>query len=199
MIMGVLNRDLSFSSSPALTWLPLNSPLATSNGLAATSSHAVSSVTSSGTITVSVNTDGGDTNPKIILVEVGDSSGYDYSSNCASSGLMRVVSGTPTDGLTTLKTAKLSKSPGLLIAFSGQYVDSAPLAGTGFTDHGAYPIYNGATNTTRVESKRITSTDAVEATFTPSATSTFGYTSCCAFFLENGAQPDPQNVAWGRG
>jgi hypothetical protein len=169
----------SVTSSPSLTWSILDAIDDTTNGQ--TFSHAISSVTSAGSITVTGNLSASDTFRGGIVKEIGGSSGYDTGSHAAQ---LQATPTTGTDATTSTNTPSLSAQPALI---SGACMNTAgvatPAAGTGFaSDSSGFGF--GGTSAMRSENMRVTSTSAVAATFTAGNNS--AHISLAAVFLESG-------------
>lgn len=108
-----------------------------------------------------------------------DRSGFNYQS----------APTTSTDAVTSGNTPTLSSGNGILIGlgFDAQSgLGTYPSAGTGFTDHGTG--WSGSAQNYRLESKAISSTSAVAATFT--AASNVGH-HAIAIYLQNGETAPP--------
>lgn len=116
------------------------------------------------TMTPSVNCDF----RSLVAIEVGGAATVSYG---GSTGQVQNAAGT--DGVTTGNVTPTGQ-PALIIGMSmstGAFPGSAPASGTGFTDNGAFwQMGQGAGKEyARLESKRITSTSSVAATFTQTA------------------------------
>lgn len=116
--------------------------------------------------------------------EIGGSSGYDATAN-AKAGQNQQTPGTGTDAVTTGNTPALTAQPSLISGFAMDTSGTGtPTNGTGFTSDGTGWGF-GATALMRAESKRVTSTAALAATFT--AGSNVAHSSMATVFTETGA------------
>lgn len=94
--------------------------------------------------------------------------------------------GTAADGVSSLATATLTTQPALVSGLSfNDFSNAAPAVGTGFTDGGTGWTFGGGSAGARSESKRVTATTGVAATFTASAD--VAHMSCVAVFTETAA------------
>ena len=169
----------SVDSSPALTWTKLDTIFDTVHTQKL--EHWVSSVTSAGSITVSAHWASTVTFRGSALTEIIGSSGYD-SAAAAHNGQWQALPTTGTDSTSSLATPTLTSQPALISGFCSKSSGavSNPAAGTGFTDGGA--MWQAAANGGRAESKRVTATTGVAATYTAGLNN--DHLTAVAVFLE---------------
>lgn len=99
-----------------------------------------------------------------VAKEIAGTTGYDAVASAAKAGQVTAVPGLAADGITTGNTSALSAQPALISAGAIASNGGLPGVGTGFTGDGI--CFNFGGNIGQSESKRVTSTSALAATFT---------------------------------
>lgn len=150
--------------------------------------HFVSTTPAVGGSTVITATYSGSIDRRfIVIAEIGGAAGGYDSTADANAEQLQATPTTGTDATTSTNTPTLTSQPALIvgICWNGS-ADATPAAGTGFTSAGTRVTYGGAVSAVvRVESKRVTATTALAATFTAGANKPHG--TFAAVFLENAA------------
>lgn len=172
----------SVTSSPSLTWTILDDSSRSASD-SQNMAHAVSSVTSAGSITVTGNLGSSQGFRAGAVKEIGGSSGYDSTAG-AHNASSQSAPGTGTDALTSGNTPTLTSQPALVSAWSENFSASngIPNAGTGFTSDYSGSDWGGGPQN-RGENKRVTSTSAVAGTYT-AVNGGNAYGTVVAVFLE---------------
>lgn len=121
-----------------------------------------STALSVGTLTVTATLSAACTDRSMLFIPMTEVSTFDkYNSQ------KQLTPGTGTDAVTSTATASLTSQPALIVGISTvRFSNTAPAAGTGFTDNGSFIQQGLGTDKVRVESKRVTATTGVAATFT---------------------------------
>lgn len=179
-------------SSPTATWTLLNALNDAGNGQR--SEQWVADNFAAGSVTITETYSAASTFRGIAAKEIGGTSGYDATA-AAKNAQFQQFPTTGTDATTSNATPTLTAQPALL---SGWCFDSSgsgtPAAGTGFTSDGTGWKLGGAADQLRGESKRVTATTGVAATFTAAANSS--HNSFAAVFTEGSpAPPAPPAIA----
>ena len=155
--------------------------------------YVSTTTTSSTSITITVNLDIQAVFNGIAVKEIGGASGWDSPNGKA--GQYQAAPTTTTDATTSTNTGTLSTQPALVSGFCANSGNAAvPAAGTGFTSNGTGMAIAGAA-TCRGESKRVTATTAVAATFTAAANT--AHVTTAVIFKESGGGGGGQITAIG--
>lgn len=184
---GATGTVSSITSVPSLTWTVIGSVVRDAGDGQSITQYR-SSVTAAGGVVVTANLSGSFSDRGICVKEIGGSDG----NVVGNAGQLQATPTTTTDATTSGNTGTLTEAPALL---SGICIASGgagqPAAGTGFTSDGVGWTFGGGTNLMRSESKRVTSTAAVAATFTAAANS--AHMSLVAAWGEaaSGSSPTP--------
>jgi hypothetical protein len=188
---GNAGEITSVTSSPSLTWTPLDETEDLTNTQLC--KHFISSVTSAGSITVTANLSVSRAFRGGAVKEITGSSGYD-SAAAAHNGQFQASPGGSADAITSNATPTLTSQPALLSGFCAfSAAATLPSVGTGFTDDGdlSWTDVPG-----RGESKLVTVTTGAAATYTLN-TGTHSHT-VVAVFLEAASNPviysQPQSI-----
>lgn len=184
----------SITSVPSQVWTALEN--ISDAGMGVRITHFVSDALVGGSTTITANYSGGSATFRAIAVkEIGGSAqGYDDVAG-AHAGQFQNAPGLGSDLVTTGNTPTLSTQPALISGWSiGQAgtSDVAPSEGTGFTNNGVSWNFGSPSIYLIGESKRVTATTGLAATFTAVVNSKF--ISVAAVFLE---PPPPANAPLG--
>lgn len=136
------------------------------------------------TTTITASFTGSATYRGIKIKRITGSSGYDSVASAAHAGQIQVTPTTSTDAVSSGNTSALSAQPALISGFSiATAVARTTAVGTGFTnDQTTAWQFGSGINMSASESKRVTSTSALAATFT--AASNDSQSTVAAVFLE---------------
>ena len=171
-------------SSPALTWTQRNAVNDSNQALFDWTADNVTAVAHTITITFSGSASYRGAFAKEILA----TSGYDAAASAAHAAAITASPGTGADGITTGNTSALSAQPALISAATTPTPTVAlAAAGTGFTLDGVGWAFSGDIGTS--ESKRVTATTALAATFTAPINTPF--LAVASVFLEGAPPPAP--------
>ena len=167
----------SVASSPSLTWTQRN---AVDDGNQALCDWTADGVTAAAH-TITITFSGSAPYRGAFAKEIVNTSGYDAAASAAHAAAVTASPGTGADGITTGNTSALSAQPALISAATiPTNTVALATAGTGFTSDGVGWSFGGNTGTS--ESKRVTATTALAATFT--APSNVPFDSVASVFLE---------------